>query len=311
LIVKSSVKPNPISAAFAGGLIFMMGAAAVAHVNWTQVNGPHPDLAVVYSFSETGPLTVDTMAVAPGLGQSPDLALVPALPNPTTASIALTSTDVVSAPFGPRSLLLPSRQILDTTATVGTLPTTGPLTIEGWLKWPTGFDSASLTFGFRSGARILVTRDVNNPANDRFGVAATHGSYVSAPGFTNWVDVGTEEAPIGDWIHVAVTLSVEDPIYFEPATNHDHYTTGTLARFFLNGHLVGPTNNTAVNVGGAAGLQLHNPSRVRVGTLSGGNVLVDEVAIWNRDWSANGTVLNAFDNGRVIPAAVQDWAMYE
>jgi hypothetical protein len=179
------------------------------------------------------------------------------------------------------------------------------------LKWPTGFDSASLTFGFRSGARILVTRDVNNPANDRFGVAATHGSYVSAPGFTNWVDVGTEEAPIGDWIHVAVTLSVEDPIYFEPATNHDHYTTGTLARFFLNGHLVGSTNNTAVNVGGVAGLQLHNPSRVRVGTLSGGNVLVDEVAIWNRDWSANGTVLNAFDNGRVIPAAVQDWAMYE
>jgi hypothetical protein len=244
---------------------------------------------------------------------SPNLALVPANPSPTTATIAATSTDVLSSVLGPRSLQFTSTQILDTTATLGNLSgTSGPLTIEGWFKWPTGFTGGTVTFGLRSGVRIQITRDTANPANDRFGLAATHGSYVSVPGFTNWVDVGTEEAPIGDWIHVAATVT---PLgdYFEPSTNHDHYTTGTVARMFINGHLFGNAPNTTLAVGGAAGLQWHDPTRVRVNATlpAGATILVDEVSVWRRDWSQNGTVLNAFNNGRSVPAAVQDWAIYE
>jgi hypothetical protein len=185
--------------------------------------------------------------------------------------------------------------------------------VEGWIKWPTNFTSGTVTFGLRSGVRIQVTRDLANPANDRFGIASVHGTYASAPGFTNWVAVGTEEAPLNEWIHVAMAFT---PLgeYYDPATSHDHYTTGTVARLFLNGHLFGTAPNTTIPIGGLAGLQWHDPTRVRVGGTipSGSSILVDEVSIWKRDWTQDGTVLNAFNNGRqAAPAGVQDWASYE
>jgi hypothetical protein len=310
--VTSTALPRTVRFALLTALI-PVASMAPAHVNWTQANGPHPDLVAHYQFSEAGVLTVNQQSVAPGPGLSPNLALVPATPSPTTAPIAATSTDILSSVLGPRSLQFNSTQVLDTTPTLGNLSgTTGPLTIEGWFKWPTGFTSGTVTFGFRSGLRIQISRDTSNPANDRFGLAATHGSYVSAPGFTNWVDVGVNEAPIDEWLHVAATVT---PLgtYFEPSTNHDHYTTGTVARLFLNGHLFGIQPNTTLNIGGVAGLQWHDPTRVRVNAVLpvGGSILVDEVSIWKRDWSQNGTVLNAFNNGRSQPAAVHDWAIYE
>jgi hypothetical protein len=302
-----------IGAATLAAAITTTATSATAHVNWTQPNGPHPDLVAHYQFSESTPLTVGTQSTQPGPGLNANLALVPATPTPTTGTIAATSTDILSSVLGPRSLQFNSTQILDTTATLGNLTgTSGPLTVEGWFKWPTGFTSGTVTFGLRSGVRVQITRDTINPSNDRFGLAATHGSFVSAPGFTNWVAVGTEEAPLNEWIHVAATAT---PLgeYFEPATGHDHYTTGSVARLFINGHLFGISPNTTLPVGGLAGLQWHDPTRVRVNATlpAGGSILVDEVSIWKRDWSQDGTVLNAFNNGRSGNASVTDWAIYE
>lgn len=295
-------------------LVSLSSLPVGAHVNWTQDNGPHPDLVAHYQFSETGPLTTNTQAVQPSAGLSANLALVPANPSPASPLIAQTSTDILSSVLGPRSLELRSTQNLDSTATLGELSaTSGPITMEGWIKWPSNFTSGTVTFGLRSGVRIQVTRDLSNPANDRFGLAATHGSYVSAPGFTNWAAVGSEEAPLNEWIHVAAALTPAGD-YYEAATGHDHYTTGTVARMFLNGHIFGTEPNTTLSIGGLAGLQWHDPTRVRVGgTLpSGSSILVDEVSIWNRDWTQNGTVLNAFNNGRQTgPAGVEDWTTYE
>ncbi|MDX1973475.1 MAG: LamG-like jellyroll fold domain-containing protein, partial [Candidatus Sumerlaeia bacterium] len=201
--------------------------------------------------------------------------------------------------------------------TNGTLPgdnTLGPdlvdkdLTIEFWLRWDAAPSTSSVEIGLRSGAKLRITRDTVTPANDQFAIFATHGTFVSAPGFTNWDAVGTEEAPLAEWIHVAVAIDSTGSTFDVP-TGHHKYNPGTVARFYLNGHAVGSAPHT-VPLDGT--LDFHSESSLLTIRNLSGSVTIDEVAIWSADLSVGGTVVSPFSNGRGVGvSSISDWSTFE
>jgi hypothetical protein len=138
---------------------------------------------------------------------------------------------------------------------------------------------------------------------------ATHGTFVSAPGFTNWSDVGDDEAPLGEWIHVAVAIDSTGSTFDVPS-NHHKYNPGTVARFYLNGHAVGNAPHT-VALDGV--LDIHAEGSVLTIRNVSGTANVDEVAIWGVDISAGGSVANPFADGRGagVQTAVEHWMLFE
>lgn len=274
-------------------LLACAAGAANAHVHWTRTNSVDADTIALYHFDSATSTAAPVAASLPaGLGLSVFSGAAQLAPLADTAG----------AIFQPQSLSLPSAQVLRTTDTVAGLA--GDLTIECWFQWLPALTSCSLEVGLRSGARIVVARDVANPANDRFGIAGTHGSFIPAPGFTSWAALGDEEASLGEWRHLALAIH-STGIHYDPVEAHDVYSTGSVARLYLNGHATG-TFPFAIDV---AGLKVHDASQVTVMVTSGGMAL-DELALWRRDWTANGAAANPFADGRG-GAGVAGWILYD
>ncbi len=269
------------------------GTSAHAHLHWSRVNTVDSDTIALYHFDDATTVAAPPSLPLPlGLGLTSIAAGIPLSPT----------TDTPGAIFTPQALALPTAQTLRSTDTISQLA--GDLTIECWFKWTPEMTSSTLEIGLQSGARLVVARDEVTPANDRFGIAGTHGSYLSAPGFTSWVDVGYEEASLNEWRHLALTIH-STGIHYNPASSHDVYSTGTVGRLYLNGHPTGSFPHSF----DLAGLNVHDASRVTV-VMRGGEMVIDELAVWRRDWSANGVNTNPFANGRGVESSVTGWLDY-
>jgi hypothetical protein len=197
---------------------------ARAHVSWNRVNHVDSDTITLYHFDNT-----DDNVASPVSPLSPNLGLTVFSGLTPLSTIA----DTPGSIFTPQALNLPATQTLRTTDSVAGL--SGDLTIECWFKWSPSITSATLEFGLQSGARVLVARDIGTPANDKFGVAGTHGSFVAAPDFPNWENVGEEEAGLNEWRHLALAIH-STGIHYDPIGAHDVYSTSTTGRLYLNGH---------------------------------------------------------------------------
>ncbi len=276
-------------------LTFLWAASAYAHVDWTRVNAADPQLLGLYHFNSNsqnpGEIFESDTCVPIGRGLY--------IGTPSGANLT-TSIDLVEPIFGPRSIRYASAQNAETTETL--LNLAGDLTIEFWFKWENSMTSSSIEIGLRSGARIALTRDITNASKDRFGIAGTHGDYRDAPGFIDWPTAGVSEAPFDEWLHVGLTIHSTGQ-HFDTVAAHDVYSTGSLARFFLNGH---PTGSFPFTLD-LTGLKVHDASKLRVNNIAGGNILIDEVAIWSRDWSDNGANLDPFDDGRGVGNCRMPW----
>ena len=122
------------------------------------------------------------------------------------------------------------------------------------------------------------------------------------------MDVGTEEAPLNEWIHFAVAIDSTGSTYDVPS-GHYKYNAGTVARFYLNGHEVGSAPHT---VSLAGSLDFHSESSLLTIRNISGAVTIDEVAIWGSDLSVAGTAANPFANGRGNNiAAVRGWDLMD
>lgn len=266
-------------------ILLICPLVARAHVHWTRVNDVDVRCLGLYHFNDASADAGDTLAVASGLPA--DRGLVLGAPAGLGAQL---SSNIAAAIFAPTSLRLRSAQIADSTAVLTGL--TGDLTIECWFRWDPAVSYSEFHVGLRSGAKLLIARSLVNSASDRFGVLATHGDYQSAPGFTNWEDVGEEEAPLGEWLHAALTIR-STGLEYNGGLAHDVYKPGSTARFWLNGHHTGDIG-APLHI---AGMRVHDDSRLRVRCTSGG-IHLDEVTIWNVDWSNDATVSDPFGNGR-------------
>lgn len=281
-------------------VILFLTHPLAAHVIWSRVNDADPRCLALYHF--------DTHAGNPGslLAVQSHLPVARGLTVGTPTTVTMQSVhDTPSALFEPHALAIKSAQSAESTATLANL--TGDLTIECWFKWDAPLTSQSVQLGLRSGAKLTLVRDTLNPANDRFGLTFTHGDYAGAPGFTNWPDVGEEEAALGEWRHVAVTVS-STGMHLDTASGHDVYNSGSVARFWLNGHAVG----TAPHTVDLTGLRAHDASKIRILGL-GGAIKIDEFTLWNYDWSQNGLAANPFADGRGagLVNAASRWPLYQ
>jgi hypothetical protein len=302
---------------------------AMAHVTWTQPNQYDATAIAMYSLEETTLGTGDTLAPKTGWGTERNLVIQ----APTGTGFSSVPTSAYG--FLGNALRMDGAQRADTLNIVGgnfgyddpsytgpdtngSLPgdnTLGPdlvdkdVTIEFWLRWDPAPSASSIEIGFRSGSKLRITRDTVTPANDQFAIFATHGTFVSAPGFTNWVDVGVDEAPLGDWIHFAVAIDSTGST-FDVNSNHHKYNAGSVARFYINGHAFGNAPHT-VPIDGT--LDIHAESSLLTIRNISGAVTIDEVAIWSADLSDGGTVSNPFANGRGtgVPLSVRDWQFFE
>jgi len=271
-----------------------IAAPAHAHVHWTRVNGVDPETVALYHFENT-----TSQVIPPSGNLDQNLGL-----TPFSGASSITGTaDTPAAIFDPGALALNETQTLRTTATVTNLA--GDLTIEFWFKWVPAMTSSTLEVGLASGARVMIARDTAVPVNDRFGVAGTHGSYVSAPAFTNWADYGEEEGSLNEWRHLALAIHSAG-IHFDPVSAHDVYSTGTTGLLIYNGHPVGFLPYTF----NLSGLKVHDASRLTV-VMRGNGVVIDELTIWQRDWTENGTKFDSFSNGRGGQTRVSGWDDYD
>lgn len=304
-------------------LVLAVASAAHAHVHWTQVNQYDASAIAMYHLNDTVFTTGSPLAVEAGWASNRNLTIQ--APTGTGFSSAASGPDTF---FG-TALRLDGAQRADSVANFGyddpayagpdlngSLPgdnSNGPglvdkdLTIEFWMKWEAAPTASALEIGLRSGAKLQIVRDTATPANDRFAILATHGTFVSAPGFTNWDAVGAEEAPLDEWIHVAVAIDSTGSTFDVPSS-HYRYNAGSVARFYLNGHAVGTAPHT-VALDGV--LDFHSESSVLTIRNVSGVATVDEVAIWAADLSQGGTVAGPFANGRGTGVtSVADWQMF-
>lgn len=304
-------------------LMMMAASKAAAHVSWTQVNSADPAGIAVYHLDEDTPVSLgSTFNVAGDWGTARSLNVI------TLTGTASYSSSVPEPVFG-KSLRMNGVVRANSTKNFGyddptyvgadlngSLPgdnNFGPdqvdkdATIGFWFKWDPAPTASSFEVGFRSGAKLRITRDTTTPANDQFAIFATHGTFVAAPGFTNWVDVGPSEAPLDEWIHVAVAIDSTGSTYDVPS-GHYRYNAGSVARFYLNGHEVGTAPHT-VALDGL--LDFHSESSFLEIRNYSGSVTIDEVAIWGTDLSVGGTAASPFANGIGSGvSSVDDWAMF-
>jgi hypothetical protein len=274
---------------------------AWAHVDWTRANDIDPQCLALFHITSSSVTPGETIQTAAGLPTSQSLLI--------ETPIGLPPTTVSGTPdpvLDPLAIRFRSQVRCQSTATLANLA--GDMTLEMWFRWDPLLTSASLQFGFRSGARLLITRDTTSPSLDRFGISATHGDFVSAPGFTDWAVLGSEEAGLGDWIHAAVTIDSAG-MHLDPSLAHDVYSTGTVARFWLNGHAAGSFPHTV----DLTGSRVHDSSRLVLECLAGDGIEADEATIWTKDWSTAGTVSAPFSDGRgsgTVSSSVSDWELY-
>lgn len=274
--------------------VVLLCTNAGAHaINWDRVNAVDADTLALYHFDNA---TADLAPVESPLNAGLDLA-----PSSALAPITV-SSDVVSGIFAPQSIRLMTTQTLQSTSALTDV--SGDLTIEFWFKWLPTMTSSTLQVGLGSGARVLLARDVLYPVNDRFGVGGGHGTFRSAPGFVDWPSVGEEHADLNTWYHIGLAIHSTGIVYDE-VSGHDAYAAGSVARMYLHGHAVGiPV--TEIDLGG---MQVHNSSRVTV-RIAGAGVALDELAIWKKDWTANGTNPDPFGDGRGGDARVENALEY-
>ena len=283
-----------LSAAFA---LLAVPAALSAHVVWTLPNQADPSIVGLYHFEQAGAPSTGGALVNVFGASSPGELLIQ---SPVGTGFSFSSS-TAGLPLGVKSLRADGVQRADS---LGLFDSAHDTTIETWLKWDPAPAASGIEFGFRSSAKLRLIRDPLSPAADRFGLAGTHGSFVSANGFTDWTTIGTEEAPYDEWVHVAVVVHPTG-LQYNSTADHDEYTAGSVARFYLNGHLFGaPTD--------VSGLLVHGESKLTISVLNGA-VQLDEVTIWNRDLSNNGAVTSPFANGRGtgVTAADSQWQAYE
>jgi len=276
-------------------------SAAHAHVDWTQVNQVDPGLFGLYHFDDSTAAVGDVLDVPFGINASRGLTVAALTPPGAGMSV---STELVEPFFGPGSLRLDGAQRADSAFVIPS-GAAGDTTIEFWLKWDAAPSASEIQVGLRSSAKVRIVRDTANPANDRFGILATHGDYTSAPGFVDWPTVGTEEAPLDEWIHVAMTVHSTGFTY-DSLAGHDRWNAGSTARLYLNGHAVGSAPHTV----SVESMQVHDDSKLTVNNISGA-VTIDEVAVWSSDLSNDGAVATPFADGRGSGvSAVADWAAF-
>lgn len=316
------------------GLSMILAAHAAAHVTWTQTNLYHPDALAVWNLNDSSFNTGESLATVAGYPSVNGLEIL-------TGTGTMSSSTSTPEPFFGTSLRIEGPLRADTfnenfgywdrdplqpqdnpqapapgNNNLGPDLVTGDLTIEFWLKWDPAPSASSVEVGFRRGSRLRITRDTATPANDQFAVVATHGTIVSAPGFTNWVDVGTEEAPLDEWIHFAISIDATGNYYdATPGITHHFYDTGSVARFYINGHAVGTAPHTVAlngNPSSTNNLQIHGEySKLTINNISG-NVTIDDVAVWAADLSEAGTIANPFANGRGnVASSVEMWHVFE
>jgi hypothetical protein len=272
------------------------GAGAPPATPWTELNGVGPDTLGLYHFNSDNQIV---FTVANGI--SPDNSLDVAAP--AGDDFVYETDNLPGLIFGPRAVHFRSAQAAES---IGEVESDTNATVEYWVRWDAALAAPSeFQAGFRSAGKLLVERDPSNPANDRFGLNFVHGDFVPAPGFTDWAALGAE-APLGAWLHVAATIQ-STGMEFDETLAHDVYLPGSTARFWINGQEISGTRQ-AVDL---TGIQAHDHSKLRVQNIEG-DIFVDEVTMWGRDWSEDGTVADAFLNGRTAgPTSVENWLSYE
>ncbi|MCC6547811.1 hypothetical protein IT570_11655 [Candidatus Sumerlaeota bacterium] len=343
-----SFRLKAISATFV-----LAGTAAVstAHVTWTRLNLPDPTNFAVYHLDDTGPFP-DGATVA----SSQQNAIFDLIVDPTfvgggtvTSSSETFTVPAISNDSGTNAGSLIFSGTVNTTipsTAAGVLtPNFNDNTVEFWFKWPVPFTTPQeVRVGGSAGAKIIIKRDPVTPANDRFGLLFSHGDTVPAPGWVNgtttWNDFPTE-APLGDWIHVAVatdSTGVETSSPAAVALGHELYQSGSRAWIYVSGHKFGTTpdfidlgNNLdvdPVNYPTGRGIRTHDAARFRIDNVTG-TIQIDELTIWATDLSNQGTAIGTavtpstptppyaagpffgFGNGKGNGvASVGDWSMY-
>lgn len=289
---------NKVLAAFMVSLL--LAPICSAHVHWTELNQADPLLAGLYHFDSGNIQAGQLLEVAEGMPT--DRGLV--IQEPEGDGIS-NSSDTNGSLFGPNALVFHSAQKAESEAVIHGLD--AGLTIEFFLKWDPAMEHSSIEIGLTSGAKLRITRDLNDPSQDQFGIQATHGDFVSASGFPNWEALGEEEAALDEWRHVGVTIH-STGLHFDETLQHDVYNEGSVARFYWNGHLTG----TAPATVDLSGVQVHDHSTLIINNIEG-TIAIDEIAIWKTDWSNNGENHSPFSDGRgsgTFQSDVKHWAVF-
>lgn len=289
----------------AAALLCLTGALVqpvLAHVHWTKPNAIDPTTLGLYHIDDA--TITSGSVIQPASGLPSDIGLVVSPYGAAQGPLPeLVSTNVAQSILAPGSLRLAAPLRAESAATLGDLD--GDLTIEFWYKWEPSMTSQEFSFGLTDGVKLVINRNVADPAQDRLGVqGATPGSYISAPGFTNWPDVGEEEADLDTWRHMGVCIHSAG---LEIAGGKTVYRAGSVARIYLNGHAWGfsPFEFSV------AGLEAAEQSRIGLALPAGAGFSVDELTIWRYDWTQNGSVASPFANGRGSGVAtVSDWELY-
>ncbi len=271
-----------------------------AHVHWTKLNQADPSLVGLYHFDSDNSQTGQMLHVAEAMPEERGLVIQ----APDGEGLSKTQ-ETNGELFAPHALVFHSPQKVESEDVVHGVE--GDLTIEFFLRWDPDMTESSIEIGLSAGPKLRITRNVENPSQDQYGIQATHGDFVSAPGFPNWEALGEEEAALGEWRHVGVTIH-STGIHFDESLQHDVYNQGTVARFYWNGHLTG-TVPAAVDL---TGVRVHDHSPVVINNIAG-TITIDEFAVWNTDWSENGANHSPFADGRGIgtfQSHVNSWNLF-
>ena len=299
-----------IKAMIAAAALTVSAAVSFAHVTWTRLNAPDPTNFAVYHLDDVGPFTDGSIVASSQHNSVFDLVVDPTFigTGTVTSSAETFSVPPVSGNTGSLTFSGLVNTTIPSTAAGVLTPNFNDNTVEFWFKWPVPFTTPQeVRVGSSAGAKILIKRDPVTPANDRFGLVFSHGDTVSAPGWVNgtttWADFPTE-APLGDWIHVAVatdSTGVESTSAAAIALGHELYQPGTRAWIYVGGHKWGLAPNDFIDLGNntevdptnypsGRGIRTHDAARIRIENITG-TIQIDELTVWGTDLSNAGTAV--------------------
>ena len=318
----------------------VVSAASVAnaHVDWTLLNRADPNSYAVFHLDESGSLADNSpLNVATGQFTGFNMLVDPTFVQAGTVTGSSDIFDTSMNPLDPEGPNLGSLIFSGTVTAVSPSASQIPApnyqsnTVEFWFKWDVPFTTPQeVRVGARSAAKILIKRDPVTPTNDRFGLIFSHNDFVPAPGWVNGVTTWNDfaaEAPLGDWIHVAVAVNSTGLETTSPnavTLAHELYDTGSKAWIYVGGHKwngsfidLGSNSDVVGDPGGTLprGIRAHPNTRLTIDNITGA-IKVDELAFWASDLTAGGTAVGTsatvFGDGKGSGvAAVKDWSLLD
>jgi len=286
-------------------LVIAMPEVAKGHIDWTRANDIDPDCIALYHIESNQVQQGMQVGVSAGLSAGRSLVILP--PAGVAASV---SADVAQSIFFPYSFRFNSIQELRSAELIGSglnESITEHLSIEARFKWHAGMTSSTLIFGLADGPKLQISYYPGKPDDDRFGIATASGDYRSAPQFINWIPLIEHDGGIGVWSHAGLCIH-STGVSYSTERQSLVYNAGSLARFYVNGHLVGDFSVSALDI---AGMAIAETSAIIIQCAAGSHVSFDEFTVWSRDWSDNGEEFSPFRDGRGSGiSGVEEWMIY-